>query len=54
MRVPLIYTTLIDSDEFDKFLLKEIKAYSQHIKENNLVPPQNFIGFQQTLEEQFN
>ena len=54
MRVSLIYTTLINSDKFNKFLSEGIKAHLQHIKENNLVPPQNFIGFQQTLEEQFN
>ena len=54
MRAPLIYTTLTDTNAFDNSLSEGIKAYSQYIKRNNLVPPQNFVGFRQTLEEQFN
>jgi len=54
VRAPLIYTTLTDTNAFDNSLSEGIKAYSQYIKRNNLVPPQNFVGFRQTLEEQFN
>ena len=52
-RAPLIYTTFINANAFDRALKEGIKGYSQHIRENNRVPPHNFVGFQQTLTEQF-
>lgn len=53
-RAPSIYTTLINSDEFDRALTQGIKAYSQHIRRQNLVPVPNFVGFRQNLDEQIN
>src|SRR5581483_6356928 len=52
-RAPLIYTTLLETRAFDEALKSGIKAYSQHIKGNNLACPPNFIGFRQSLDEQF-
>ena len=53
-RAPLIYTTFLNANAFDRALKEGIKGYSQHIRENNLTLPPNFRGFQQTLHEQFN
>ena len=40
-------------DEFETALSNGIKAYSRHIKRHHIIPPDNFRGFQQTLEDQF-
>src|SRR4051794_37051651 len=53
-RAPSIYTILTDTNAFDKALSEGIKAYSRHIRDRNLVPPPNFVGFQQSLDEQIN
>ena len=52
-RAPLIYTTLLDTRTYDESLTSGIKAYSRHIRRHNLTPSPNFIGFKQSLEEQF-
>lgn len=53
-RAPSIYTILTNANAFDEALSKGIKAYSQYIRQNNLAPPSNFIGFRQSLDEQVN
>jgi len=52
-RAPLIYTILLETRAFDEALNSGIKAYSQYLRRNNLIPPPNFIGFRQSLDEQF-
>ena len=53
LRATSTYEGLADTAAFEANLRQGIVAYSQHIRRENLTPPENFAGFQQTLEEQF-
>src|SRR4051794_30064341 len=47
------YQGIPNTEDFEVALAKGIQVYSRHIRDNNIRPPNNFAGFQQTLEEQF-
>ena len=54
LRANPTYGGLADTAAFETNLRRGIVTYSQHIRRQDLTPPENFAGFQQTLENQFN
>ena len=54
LRANSTYEGIADTAAFEANLRRGIVTYSQHIRGQSLIPPENFAGFQQTLENQFN